>query len=58
MKKRAKVGNKVLRAVEKLARNEVEKICYDWPPVCMGIFHQPKRPKNVKRENSIKKEVQ
>ncbi|MBQ6886757.1 MAG: cyclic lactone autoinducer peptide [Lachnospiraceae bacterium] len=52
MKKQENVGSKVLRVVEKIVRNEVEKNCFDWPPVCMGIFHQPKRPKNVKKENN------
>ncbi len=52
MKKQKKIANMVLRVIEKIAQNEVEKVCYDWPPVCMGIFHQPKRPKNVKTKNS------
>lgn len=52
MKKTEKINNTILKAVERIARNEVEKNCYDWPPVCMGFFHQPKRPKNVKKENS------
>lgn len=51
MKKQEKVANRVLRVLEKIVQKEVEKNCYDWPPVCMGIFHQPKRPKNVKTDN-------
>jgi cyclic lactone autoinducer peptide len=52
MKKKGNVNDAILKAVERIARNEVEKNCFDWPPDCMGIFHQPKRPKNVKKENS------
>ena len=52
MKKTEKINDTVLKAVERIARNEVEKNCFDWPPDCAGFFHQPKRPKNVKTENS------
>ena len=45
MMKNSKVGTKVLAAVEKITRNEVERNKFGWPPVCMGIYHQPKRPK-------------
>lgn len=51
MKKKGNVNDAILKAVEKIARNEVEKNYFDWPPICAGFFHQPKRPKNVKREN-------
>lgn len=49
MKKKDKINDTVLKIMERIARNEVEKNCYDWPPVCAGFFHQPKRPKNEKR---------
>lgn len=52
MKKTEKINDTVLKAVEKIARYEVEKNYFDWPPDCAGFFHQPKRPKNVKKENS------
>lgn len=34
----------VLKAIEKVARAEVKKNLDEWPPGCMGIYHQPKRP--------------
>lgn len=52
MKKTEKINDTILKAVERIARNEVEKNFYEWPPDCAGIFHQPKRPKNVKQKNS------
>ena len=52
MKKTEKINNVILKAVERIARNEVEKNCYNWPPDCAGFFHQPKRPKNVKKESN------
>lgn len=52
MKKTKKINDTILRAVERVARNEVEKNIYNWPPDCAGIFHQPKRPKNVKKVSS------
>ncbi|HHV09735.1 MAG TPA: cyclic lactone autoinducer peptide [Clostridiales bacterium] len=48
MKTNEKIGKQVLKLVEKVARNEVEKNAYSWPPVCIGIYHQPKRPGNKK----------
>lgn len=44
MKVSANFRNKAIKAVEKIARNEVEKYAWGWPPVCAGIYHQPKRP--------------
>lgn len=48
MKKEEKNSVKVLRIVERVARNEVKKVMYGWPPICFGIGHQPKRPKRKK----------
>lgn len=36
------VNKKVLRIVERVVKHEVEKKSSSW--ICMGIFHQPKRP--------------
>ena len=48
MKKNEAIKRKVLQAVEKVARTEVEKNMYSWPPICLAIYHQPKRPKKTK----------
>lgn len=45
MKKNEKAGNKVLKVVERIVRNEAEKVMDGYPPICMGIGYQPKRPK-------------
>lgn len=45
MKKNEKIGKQVLKLVERVTRNEVEKNVFSWPPTCIGIYHQPKRPK-------------
>lgn len=55
MKKTEKINNTVLKVVERIARNEVKKNCFDWPPICAGIFHQPKKPKNVKMDGQWEK---
>ena len=34
----------VLVMIEKVTRQEVEKNASKWPPLCNGIYHQPKRP--------------
>lgn len=41
---KAGLKNNVLKVVEKVSRVEFEKNCFGWPPVCVGIYHQPKRP--------------
>lgn len=38
----------VLTLFERIARIKVEENSYRWPPICTGIFHQPKRPENLK----------
>ncbi len=43
--KKEKVSKLVLKLVERVVRNEVEINVYEWPPKCIGIYHQPKRPK-------------
>ena len=45
MKGKEKISIKALRVVEKITHNEVEKVKRGWPPICIGISHQPKRPK-------------
>ena len=45
-----KLSRNVLKAVERITRNEVEKSYYPWPPLCAGIMHQPKRPVRQKKE--------
>ncbi len=45
MKKTEKITNKVLKVVERIARNEVEKIVLGRTAECSAIYHQPKRPK-------------
>lgn len=48
MKKTRKVADKVLKVVEKIARNEVEKTMLGRTAECAAIYHQPKRPKKIK----------
>jgi cyclic lactone autoinducer peptide len=49
MKGKEKLRKKVLKVVERVARNEVEKNMFTWPPICLGIYHQPKRPQNKEK---------
>lgn len=44
MKEGQKVNTKLLRVVERIARTKAVN-GLPWPPFCMGIYHQPKRPK-------------
>lgn len=49
MKNKEQLNNKALRVVERIIRNGSEKAKFEWPPLCVGIGHQPKRPK--RKEN-------
>lgn len=46
-----KVNKKVLKVVERVMRNEAVYGIDRFPPACMGIFHQPKRPISRKEKN-------
>lgn len=52
MVKSEKITDSVLMAVERIARNEVEKTALGTTTECSAIYHQPKRPK--KRETKYK----
>ncbi len=45
MKKTGNISGKVLKAVERIARNEAEKTASGRTSACAAIYHQPKRPK-------------
>lgn len=38
----------MLKGIEKIVSKEVEKMEKSWPPLCIGLLHQPKRPKKRK----------
>lgn len=44
MKKEIKKESRILKAVGKLAAMEAKRVDSDWPPICAGFLHQPKRP--------------
>lgn len=45
-----KIDEKVLKAVERLMRNEAVQSSGKFPPICLGILHQPKRPMSQKKK--------
>ncbi len=46
-----KINKKLLEMVECVTRNEVMRNSFIWPPICSGIFHQPKRPNKKTNSN-------
>ncbi|MCD7837232.1 MAG: cyclic lactone autoinducer peptide [Lachnospiraceae bacterium] len=44
-----KIDKKVLKAVERVARNEVIRNMSGWPPLCGGLLHQPMRPQKKQK---------
>jgi hypothetical protein len=43
------VNKGVLKVIERLMRNEATQSASKYPPICLGILHQPKRPVNPKK---------
>ena len=41
---KSNIENKILKVVQVIVKSEVERNSNKWPPTCMGILHQPKRP--------------
>ena len=44
------VNKKVLKVVERLMRDEAVQSASKYPPICLGILHQPKRPLSPKKK--------
>jgi len=44
------VNKGVLKVIERLMRNEAVQSAGKFPPICLGIFHQPKRPVSQKKK--------
>ncbi len=44
--KKEVIEEKVLQTVAKIIGSEVRKNESMWPPICCGVVHQPKRPKD------------
>lgn len=49
-----KVNKKVLKVVERVMRKEAVYGIDGFPPACLGIWHQPKRP-NIKKGKRLLK---
>lgn len=43
------VNKGVLKVIERLMRNEAIQSAGKFPPICLGILHQPKRPVSPKK---------
>lgn len=48
--KKSSLKKNLLKAVEKVTRGEVQNVVYGWPPLCTGIYHQPKRPQKPNKK--------
>jgi cyclic lactone autoinducer peptide len=45
-----KINKKLLKGLERVMRNEAIHGIDGYPPLCLGIWHQPKRPSNQKKK--------
>jgi hypothetical protein len=43
------VNKGVLKVIERLMRNEATQSAGKFPPICLGILHQPMRPVSPKK---------
>lgn len=44
--KQKKAKKTLLKGIQKVAENELSREFSRWPPDCLGLIHQPKRPCN------------
>ncbi len=44
MKKDNRKESQILKAAGKIVKMEAKRVNSDWPPICAGFLHQPKRP--------------
>lgn len=44
MKKENKKDSRILKLAGKAVTMEAKRVNSDWPPICIGFLHQPKRP--------------
>lgn len=51
MMKVEKVKMVCLNAVSRGIESKANKEAIQWPPVCMGLIHQPARPKSMRKES-------
>ncbi|MGN0327966.1 MAG: AgrD family cyclic lactone autoinducer peptide [Lachnospira sp.] len=42
-----KLNRMALMAIKKITNGAVKRNAEEWPPVCIGILHQPKRPEQI-----------
>gem|GEM_PF-3454111 len=49
-----KLSMTVLRLVAHVTKFEVERNMFERPPICAGIYHQPKRPETKKPTKKVK----
>ena len=43
MKKDIRKDSRILRLAGKVVKMETKRVHSDWPPICAGFLHQPKR---------------
>lgn len=50
MKTKNSLENRCLDMVSKMIEYKVRKENRQWPPVCLGLIYQPKRPMKMRKE--------
>ena len=43
--------NKCLKLTSEVIEYKTKKESLQWPPVCLGLIYQPKRPANMRKES-------
>lgn len=44
---------KVKKKIARVMHNKIEKEREDWPPTCMAIWYEPKRPSKDRKQAGI-----
>ena len=46
MREKKVVKRKILKGLQEIMERRVAYHMSEWPPACVGLMHQPKRPNN------------
>lgn len=41
------ISKVALKSLKKVVDYQVDRTVHKWPPICISIYHQPKRPKHM-----------
>lgn len=50
MSEKSFLKSRGLKIISEVIKHETRKESLQWPPVCLGLIYQPRRPKKMRKE--------